>query len=577
MSDLAPHKGDIISRVTLDRIKHLMVTDGLLSEEHLKIAEKKANDEKVPLSSTLQALGFVGKEKLVNFIGDKIHIPYVNIKSYAIDHSVLDRVPEKIARRYNVIPLFLIEDVMTVAISNPLDIISLDEISAVAGIKVEPAIASFESIRNAIDQWYGIGDARRELVEELASEIREAEQDRQVKLTGVAEIRLQKEASEPPIVKLVNGFIAQAILENASDIHLEPKKDSMLVRFRIDGFLYERHKLPAKLTPPIVSRIKIMSVMDISRKRIPQDGRMSLNIRNKNVDIRTSSFPSMYGENVVLRILDKEKGVLPLSDLGMSRENFKTMEKMINAKKGIMLATGPTGSGKTTTIYSAISALRKDDKNIMTVEDPIEFEIEGLIQGQIDPAVGVTFAGALRSILRQDPDIIYVGEIRDFETAEISIRSALTGHLVLSTLHTNDAVGAVSRLRDIGVESSLISSVLNCSFAQRLIRKICPKCKKPYGPDKDLLNELGLPLDTKFYEWEGCDYCNGIGYRGRIGIFEIMAVNKEIRKLIEKKTSDDEILETARSQGMKTLFEDGLQKVIDGVTTFEEIERVTDR
>jgi len=568
-------KKDIINSRTLDRLKQAMVTDGLITKEKLRIAEMTAKDKGEPLSTILVKLGFITKERLVSFIGEKIHIPYVNIKNYAIDRRVLDYIPEKIARRYNVIPIFMIEDVLTVAISDPLDLISLDEISAVAGRKVEPVIASSESISVAIDQWYGIGNARKELVEELADELKETEQEEQLKYTKMAELRLKKEASDPPVVKLVNSFIAQAILEEASDIHMEPKKNFMAVRFRIDGFLYDRHKIPAKLIAPITSRIKIMSTMDISQRRIPQDGRMSLFIRNKNIDIRTSTFPSMYGENVVLRILDKDRGILTLSELGLSDKDLESFEKLIKADKGIILVTGPTGSGKTTTIYSAISALHKADKNIMTIEDPIEYEIEGLVQGQVDPRIGVTFATALRSILRQDPDIIYVGEIRDFETAEIAIRAALTGHLVLSTLHTNDAIGAITRLRDMGVESSLIASVLNCSFAQRLIRRICMRCKKQYQPDKDMLKELGLPLDTKFYEWEGCDFCNGTGYRGRIGIFELLIVNKEIRRLIEKKASGDEILEAAKSQGMKTLFEDGLQKVLKGVTTFEEIERVT--
>ncbi len=577
MVNSIPQKDEIINNKTLARLKQAMITDGLVTKEELRTAEMTAQQKNISLSRTLVEQGFVTKEQVVSFIGEKIHIPYVNIKNYAIDRKMLDYIPEKIARRYTAIPLFIIEDILTVAISDPLDIISLDEISAVAGRKVEPVIASSESISLAIDQWYGIGNARKELVEELANELKEVEQEEQLKYTNVAERRLQKEASEPPVVKLVNSFIAQAILEEASDIHLEPKKKSMVIRFRIDGFLYNRHKIPAKLIAPITSRIKIMSTMDISQRRIPQDGRMGLFIRNKNVDIRTSTFPSMYGENVVLRILDRGKGIILLSELGLLGKDLKSFEKLLKADKGMILATGPTGSGKTTTIYSAISNLHQADKNIMTIEDPIEYEIGGLIQGQVDPGIGVTFATALRSILRQDPDIIYVGEVRDLETAEIAVRSALTGHLVLSTLHTNDAIGAITRLRDMGIESSLIASVLNCSFAQRLIRKICPRCKRQYKPDKNLLKELSLPLGTNFYEWEGCDFCNGVGYRGRIGIFEILIVNKEIRRLIEKKASESEILEAARSQGMKSLFEDGLQKVLDGITTYEEIERVIEK
>jgi type IV pilus assembly protein PilB len=507
-----------------------------------------------------------------------MHIPYVSIGNYTIDREVLDLIPEKIARRYKIIPLFKIEDVLTVAMSDPLDIISIDDISRVAGCKVEAVISSNESINVAINQWYGIGNARTELIEQLAEEFKETEREEEEKgqyAKEITEIRLKKEAAEPPIVKLVNSYIAQAILEDASDIHLEPKKDALVVRFRIDGFLYTRHRLPIKLVNRITSRIKIMSGLDITKRRIPQDGRMGLIVRDRSIDIRTSIFPTMYGENIVLRILDKTKGVPTLSELSLSDEDLKTFKKAIKATKGIILATGPTGSGKTTTIYSFINALNKEDKNIMTIEDPIEYEIDGIVQSNIDPKAGVTFANAIRSILRQDPDIIYVGEIRDIETAEIAVRAALTGHLVLSTLHTNDAVGAITRLIDIGVETGLIGSVLNCSFAQRLVRKICPRCKEEYQPDESLLKSLELSLDTKFFKGEGCEVCAGIGYRGRIGIFEIVVINRDISGLIAKKASEDEIKEVARRQGMKTLFENGLLKAKEGITALEEVMRVT--
>jgi len=576
MANLVSKKDKIISIRFLARLKQALVKEGLVTKEKLRVAEIKAQRENETLSKILIRLGFVTEEQLVSFIGEKMHVPYVNIKNYTIDRQVLERIPEKIARRYKIIPLFKIEDVLTVAMSDPLDIISIDDISRVAGCKVEAVIASSESINVAIDQWYGIGDARTELIEQLAEEFKEVEREEEEQYTKeITEIRLKKEAAEPPIVKLVNSYIAQAILEGASDIHLEPKRDSIVIRFRIDGFLYNRHRLPTSLIARITSRIKIISGLDISKKRIPQDGRMGLIIRDRSIDIRTSTFPSMYGENVVLRILDKTRGIPTLSELGFSDEDLNTFKKVIKATKGIILATGPTGSGKTTTIYSFINSFNKEDKNIMTIEDPIEYEIEDIIQSNVDPKTGVTFANALKSILRQDPDIIYVGEIRDLETAEIAVRSALTGHLVLSTLHTNDAVGAITRLIDIGVETGLIGSVLNCAFAQRLVRRICPRCKKEYRPDERLLKNLGLSLDTTFFKGEGCEFCSGIGYRGRIGIFEIATINKDISKLITQKASYDEIKEAVRKQGMKTLLEDGLQKVIKGITTLEEIERVT--
>lgn len=568
-----PEIGKIVNIRVLNRLKQALVNEGLVTKEQLRAAETTAQHENESLSKILIRLGFVTEEQLASFIEGKIHVPYVNLKNYIIDRKTLDLIPEKIARRYKIIPLFKIEGVLTVAMSDPLDIVSIDEISAVAGCKkVEPVIASAESINTAINQWYGIGEARQELIEELVKEFKEIETDQQYE-REITEIRLKKEASDPPIIKLVNSFITQAVLEGASDIHFEPKRDSMLVRFRIDGFLYDRHQLPNRLIAPITSRIKIISRLDISMRRIPQDGRIGLIIRDKNIDIRTSTFPSMYGENIVLRILDKTGGIPTLSELGFSDEDLSAIKKVIKATKGIILATGPTGSGKTTTIYSAINALNTIDKNIMTIEDPIEYEIGRIVQSQVDLKAEVTFANALRSILRQDPDIIYVGEIRDFETAEIAVRAALTGHLVLSTLHTNNAVGAITRLHDIGVEAGLLESVLNCSFAQRLARRICPRCIEQYQPDENLLKKLGLPIDAKFYRGRGCESCSGVGYSGRIGVFEILVINKDIKRLVAKKASEGEIMEVAKAHGMKTLLEDGLLKATKGITTLEEIER----
>jgi len=563
---------------TMNRFKQSLVKEGVISKEKLWIAEATANREKQTLSRTLIRLGFISEEQLARFVGDRAHVPYVDIKNYTIDRTVLEMIPEKVARSYRVIPLFKIENVLTIAMSDPMDIISADDISKVAGCRVEPAIASAESINIAIDQWYGAGEARTKLVEELAEEFKEIEPE--IEKEGVAEeieeIHLKREAEEPPIIKLVNSYIAQAMIEGASDIHFEPKRGCMLIRYRIDGFLYERQRLPGRLAAPITSRIKIMSGLDITKRKIPQDGRIGLVIRNRNIDVRTSTFPTMYGENIVLRILDKSRGVPTMGELGFSGNDLKTFGKLIRATKGIILSTGPTGSGKTTTIYSAINAMDKLEKNIMTIEDPIEYEIEGIVQSQVNLKAGVTFATALRSILRQDPDVIYVGEIRDLETAEIAVRAALTGHLVLSTLHTNDSVGAITRLLDIGVEAGLIETVLNCSFAQRLLRKVCVKCRQEYQPDKELLIKLGLSPDAGLYKSRGCEFCGGIGYRGRIGIFEILNVGRDIRGLISRRSSEKEIMEAARERGMCPLFEDGLKKAASGLTTLDEVRRVTE-
>jgi len=562
----------------LNNLQQALVDEGMVTVEQLRVAEATAQRENKDLTSILVKSGLMTEEQLVRFIGEKMHVPYVNISNYTIDRTVLDLIPEKIARRYNIIPLFKIENVLTVAMANPLDILATDEISALTRCDVEELIASEESIIAAIDQWYGVGDSRKGLIEQLAVEFKVSETEKEVETQHVQpldESRLKSEASEASISKLVNSYIAQAILEGATDIHLQLKKDFMRIRFRIDGFLYDRGRLPDDLSSAILSRIKIMSGLDIATRRIPQDGRISLVIRDRNIDIRTSIYPSMYGENFVLRILDGSKKILTLSELGLSDVSLASFTGLIKAQKGIILSTGPTGSGKTTTIYSFINSLNQENRNIVTIEDPIEYEIPGIVQSNVNIKAGLTFANAFSSILRQDPDIIYIGEIRDSETSEIAIRAALTGHLVISTLHTNDAVGAIIRLHEMGIKTPLIASTLRCSFSQRLARRICPRCKKKYQPDEYLLKGLDLSSQTTFYKGEGCDFCGGVGYRGMIGIFEVLIVNKDIIALITNKASEAEIREAAREQGMKTLFEDGLLKAKEGVTTLEEVMRVT--
>jgi type IV pilus assembly protein PilB len=561
----------------VDRLRQALVDDGLVTRRQLRAAEAKAQHGDGTLSKMLVTLEYVTHDQLAGFIGDKMRIPYIDIAHYDIDRKALDLIPELIARRYKVIPLFKIEDVLTIAMSDPLDTVCIDDMASLAGCQVEAVITTEAKVNAAINQWYGMGDERQKLIEEIAAELKEPERDEESRYSKeMFEIRLKQEAAEPLIVRLVNTYIAEAMLERASDVHLEPKRDHMSVRFRIDGLLYAKHRLPADLIAPITSRIKIMAELDIANSRTPQDGRVSLLVREEPIDIRISTFPSLYGENVVLRLLDEATGVLPLTELGFSDEVLTSFRGLIGADRGIILATGPTGSGKTTTIYSAISALDRKDKNVMTIEDPIEYEIEGVVQSQVNPKAGVTFANALRSILRQDPDIIYVGEIRDLETAEIAVHAALTGHLVLSTLHTNDAVGAVTRLRDIGVKPGLIESALNCSLGQRLVRKICPACAAEYRPDKSVLEKLGLAADSIFSKGQGCESCGNTGYKGRIGIFEVLRVNRAIRALIRDGASEDCIAKAAREQGMKTLFEDGLQKVRDGITTLDELRRVTE-
>jgi type IV pilus assembly protein PilB len=572
--------GNVVNMRSLDSIERGLVSEGLVSKEDVTSAMTRAKRDGVPLGTVLTQSGLITEEEFSRFIGELSPMPSVDLRNYTIDRAVLDLIPEKSARRYNILPLFKIQDVLTVAMSDPMDIIAMDQISALVRCKTESVMAPRDSIVTAIDQWYGVGNTRKMLIDQLVNEMKEVprEQDISQSLDAYGkkalQLRIKLEAEDAPIIKLVNSYLVQGILEEASDIHLEPKKDCLLVRFRIDGLLFDRERLPRKLVAPVISRVKIMSALDISKNRIPQDGRVGLVIRDRHIDIRASTFPSMFGENVVLRILDKSKGPPSLHDLGLSKDSLAIFKKAINATKGVILATGPTGSGKTTTLYSCISTLSTSRKNIMSIEDPIEYEIEGVVQSQVQALGGVTFAAALRSILRQDPDVVYVGEIRDSETAEIAVRAALTGHLVFSTLHTNNAAGALTRLRELGVPRDLLSSVLNCSFAQRLVRKICPRCVADYQPEKALLEKLNLPSRSRLTRGKGCDFCGHTGYRGRTGIFEILAIGKEIRALVESGASEFDIMEVARAQGARTLSEDGLLKVTEGITTYEEIKRV---
>jgi type IV pilus assembly protein PilB len=572
--------GNVVNMRRLDSVEKGLVNEGLVSKEDLLSAILRAERDGVPLGTVLTESGLITEEEFSRFVEEQSPMPSVDLGNYTIDRALLDLIPEKIARRYNILPLFKIEDTLTIAMSDPMDIVAMDQISALVRCKTESVIASRESIVTSIDQWYGVGNARKMLIDQLVHEMKEVPREKDISQPLDAygkralELRVKVEAEDAPIIKLVNSYLVQAILEEASDIHLEPKKDCLLVRFRVDGLLFDRERLPRKLVAPVISRIKIMSALDISKNRVSQDGRVGIVIRDRHIDIRASTFPSMYGENVVLRILDKSKGPPSLHDLGLSKDSLAIFKKMINATKGVILATGPTGSGKTTTLYSCISTLSTSRMNIMSIEDPIEYEIEGVVQSQVQTLSGVTFATALRSILRQDPDVVYVGEIRDSETAEIAVRAALTGHLVFSTLHTNNAAGAVTRLRELGVPRDLLSSVLNCSFAQRLVRKICPRCAADYQPEKTLLEKLHLPSGSRLSKGKGCAFCGHTGYRGRTGIFEILVISKDIKTLVERGASEFDIMEFAHAQGARTLLEDGLLRVAEGITTHEEIKRV---
>jgi type IV pilus assembly protein PilB len=564
-----------MSSKLIERIKQALLAEKLVNEEQLKVAERDARVHKESLGKVLVKYGYVSEDRLANFIAEKLQIPYIDLKKYTIDPKVLELIPEKIAHRCNVMPLFLIEDVLTIATSDPLNVVALDELAVVTGYKIEPTISSSERINVAINQWYGVGDERRDLIDQLSSELRKVEcivGPQELDEATLREIRVKSEENE--IVEIVNSLIVRAILENATDIHLEPRKNALEIRFRIDGVLFPRFEVPPRLVVPFTTRIKSLAGLNIAKRRIAQDGWTRLSVRNQLVDLQVSVFPTLHGENIVLKITNKTRDVPSLSELGLSSDHLNDILKVCKEKRGLILVSGPNGSGKSTTIYSALKGLTCPERNIMTIEDPIECELAGAIQGQVDAQAGITYPEALSAILRQDPDIIYVGEIRDFETAGLVIRATLSGHLLFSTIHANNSFESLTRLYDMGITPGLLESALTCSISQRLVRKICLRCKKEYRPPEKTLIELGLPSESLFFKGEGCQHCNDSGYKGLTGLFEVLVVTKEIRKLIAHFTSEEEIMDAAWSKGMKSLFDDGMSKVLKGITTIDEVKKL---
>lgn len=497
--------------------------------------------------------------------------PTVDLNNYIIERDVLSRIPEQLARQHKLIPLFRIRDSLTIAISDPANIIAIDEVRAVSGCDVQVVKAEESAIVMAIEQNYNVDNYIEEIVKELQGMSADFVHDKNLDSS-----RIQKITAEPPVIKMVNLIIFQALKDRASDIHIEPSEKKIMVRLRIDGVLHTMISLPAELEMPIVSRIKVISKLDIMESRRPQDGHFAMKMGEREIDVRVSIFPVNFGEKVVMRILDRSAAFLNLEKLGFSEEKRKKFEEMIHKPYGIILVTGPTGSGKTSTLYASLNKINAKDKNIVTLEDPREYLLEGINQGEVNMAIGFTFASGLRSILRQDPDVIMIGEIRDAETAQISMRAALTGHLVLSTLHTNDATGAVTRLIDMEVEPFLISSTVIGVLAQRLVRAVCPGCKEEYQPSEDVIGKLGLDKNAKVMlcRGKGCVQCRQTGYKGRLGIFELLEVNDQIRECINNRKSTTDIKQAAQKSGMKTLAQDGFDKVLKGLTTPEEVFRV---
>jgi type IV pilus assembly protein PilB len=544
----------------------LLLRQSLVTAEQVEKAKEEAKRTGMKLETALEKLGFINQEEIAKAKADASGVPYMNLEDYVIDGELTKLIPESVANKYKAVPLFKIMDTLTVAMVDPKDIEALDNIRRIAKVSsVDPVLVSLHSIEQVLSAYYGGVNSIEEVVNLI-----------ETKQSSGKKAGLGESAEEAPVIKLVNILITDAVKDRVSDIHIEPESAALRIRYRIDGILHEEHLLPKKLQNAIISRIKILAELDIAESRRPQDGKISLKLENKELDIRVSTFPTVHGENVVMRLLDRSSILLGLKDLGFTKDNLEIFSKMINQPNGIILVTGPTGSGKTTTLYSALSTISSMEKNIITIEDPVEYELPLIRQTQVNPKVEVTFANGLRSILRQDPDVIMVGEIRDKETVEVAIQASLTGHLVFSTLHTNDAPSSLARLMDMGLEPFLISSALILIVAQRLVRQICPKCKEEYTLSPAAAKELGFMVNAKFFRGKGCSVCKNSGFSGRIGIFETLVLNEAIRKMIEERASADQIKKKAVELGMRTLRQDGMDKAQQGLTTVEEILRVTE-
>jgi type IV pilus assembly protein PilB len=556
----------------------MLIKEGLITEAQLEKAIGVQRQEGGPLGEILVKLGAVREDQMVAVLGKQLGVPYfslgVGMLRPAPDQNLEKLIPREFAIKNLVLPLSRTLQSLTVAMADPLDLILLDSLKKLTGCEINRVIATKTDIVKAIEDFYGKSAMLKEAVEAsyVSSEVAAEEVESLEEELSLD--RLIARAEEAPVVKLVDLIIRQAINERASDIHIEPFKDKISLRYRIDGKLYEIPPPSRHLHLPIISRIKILAKLDIAEKRLPQDGAILVRIEDRPIDLRVSTIPTIYGEKVVLRILDRSQVVLDLNQLGFETKQLEQMRKNINAPYGLVLLTGPTGSGKTTTLYAILNEIKSPTRNIITIEDPVEYKLEGINQVQIKPEIGLTFANALRSFLRQDPDVMLVGEVRDLETAEICIRSALTGHLVLSTLHTNDAPSAINRLIDIGIEPYLITPSLLCVVAQRLVRKLCPDCKEAYEVNLAQLGEVKLKADL-IYKPKGCPKCNQMGYRGRTCIAEVMIINDQIRDLIVQRASFQKIREVARALGMQTLYESAIRKVEDGITSLEEALSVT--
>ena len=564
--------------ITGEFLLNLLINKKLVSNKEIEDICKKQGENNFSIQRIILGAGIMSKKDMMQLLSEEIGVPYIDLEGKTFDPSIVAMLSEEISRKHNLVTIGKKKEKLIVAMANPLDVYTHDEIKIITGYEVEPYLAYSDDIGKVLDSVYGITENLQQMIGEITSlpvtAVEEEVEDMEI-------TRSVTESHEAPVISLVNLIMLRAIKEGASDIHIEPFGDKHLkVRYRIDGILHDIMSPPKNLHMAIISRVKIMSNLNIAERRLPQDGRIKVQVHGREVNFRVSTIPAVNGESAVLRILDPAQIMLNLKTIGFSDDNLKKYQQLIEKPNGIILVTGPTGSGKSTTLYATLNILNSVEKKIMTIEDPVEYRLDGISQLQAKPKIGLTFAAGLRSFLRQDPDIMLVGEIRDKETAEIAIQSALTGHLVLSTLHTNDAPSSVIRLVDMGIEPFLISSSVIGVLAQRLVRKICPYCKKEMpitDAIKAVMDEFKIsPDEIRLFHGEGCSHCKHTGYKGRTAVFELMVINEPIRELIYKHATISEIRDAAvKENGMISLKEDGLSKISEGITTMEEVVRAT--
>ena len=556
------------------RTGEILLEMGLITPQQLEEALDEQKHSHLRIGEVLLQRGWIKGAELTKALARRLGVQFLDLEEMRVDPSAAGLITDKDARRYAAIPVAYVNDhTLLVAMVNPSNVFALDDLRIMTGYDIEAAIATEEDVFAQISKLRRLDDNVAENIDERVATASEVTAD---------EMRdIREQIDEAPIVKLVNSILAQAADDGASDVHFEPQAKEMIVRFRNDGVLHEIMSVPRRMQSGVLSRLKIMADLDIAERRVPQDGRIGLMVSGKPIDMRVASLPTVYGEKIVIRLLDRSNVMLRLEDLGFAEKSLARYKKSFTKPYGAILVTGPTGSGKSTTLYATLNILNSSEKNIITVEDPVEYRLAGINQVQANPKAGLNFSSALKSILRCDPDIIMIGEIRDKDTAQIAIESALTGHLVLSTLHTNDAPGALSRLTEMGIEPFLTASAVDCVLAQRLARKLCESCKESYKPTQEMLRRNDFPQEAvdgweevTLYKPVGCNRCNGTGYKGRLGLYEVMLVTEAIERLTVERKSADEINRVAQAEGMKTLREDGIDKVLQGRTSIEEIARV---